>query len=562
MRSLLRGALIVVTGCASNGDGSGESSEDGSSDASVTSATSASTTSPSTTTETGTSASVTSEASSSGADSSSGGASSADSGSTTDGGELPDGLAASWITYLGGGQFEHARDLAHDGAGRVLVTGGGASTDLATTAGVLQPNRDPGPPAPGVDPFDAFVFAYDEAGGIAWGTYLGGPQYDRAYAVEVDATGVYVAGRAGAGFPVTAGAAQTSFAGGQEAPFYGEQDGFVCKLSLDASAIVWCTYFGTSDPSIVRDIAVDSTGAVYLASGRSTGSYPAAIDDAFVNAPLGGSDAVLAKLSSDGSTVLWARYLGGSADDSNQNSVRVDANDNPYILLTTTSGDAQTSPGAYDSSYGGNGDLYVFAAAPNDGGLRWATHLGASGNESTETHEFAVDAAGNCYVAAATSSMDFPTTVGAFDTSFNGGNNDAFAAKISADGTTLLGSTFIGGNGSDRPEGVAVGADGSVYFTGTTTSTDFPVTADAYQGALVVRDAVVVRVAPEFDSLLYASYLGGGMEEYGRGATVDDEGRLWIGGETHSDDLPLLDAAQTQAGGNTDAWVAGFVPAP
>src|SRR4030095_6219416 len=111
-------------------------------------------------------------------------------------------------------------------------------------------------------------------GQVIWAGLLGGPGHDRAYAVEVDAQGsIYIAGRAGTAFPVTAGAFQTTFMGGST-PLYGTQDGFVCKIAGDASRVIFCSYFGASDERIVRDIAVDQSGNMYLASGYTSGTYP------------------------------------------------------------------------------------------------------------------------------------------------------------------------------------------------------------------------------------------------------------------------------------------------
>ncbi len=232
-------------------------------------------------------------------------------------------------------------------------------------------------------------------GQILWSTLLGGPNYDRAYAIEVDGRGfVYIAGRAGRGFPVTQGVFQPGFQGGQEAAFYGPQDGFLCKLTADRGERVFCSYFGTNDVSIIRDLAVDQNGDIYVASGYSSGTYPAGVRERFNNRPHGAREAVLAKIKGDGSVVLWATYLGGSDLEFNQNSVRVDGTGFPYILLTTRSSDIQTTADAFDRTYAGNEDLYVAKLTPDTGQLQWATYLGGTANESTETHEFAVDREG------------------------------------------------------------------------------------------------------------------------------------------------------------------------
>ncbi len=450
-------------------------------------------------------------------------------------------LTLSVSALLTGSKIESARDIAVDRNGNIYITGGTTSPDFPVTPGAFQTTHNPGTPeAPEIAPFDVFVIKLDPVGNLIWSTFIGGPNYERAYAIEVDRDGyIYVAGRAGRDFPVTAGAFQTSFMGGQEADFYGPQDGFIAKLAPDGTKLVWASYFGTDDPSIIRDLALNQSGEVYIASGHSAGAYPQAVERAFNNAAPGGRDAVVARIKSDGSEVLWATYLGGSGWESNENSVRLDASGAPYALLTTESTDITTTTSAFDRTFGGDQDFYVAKLTADEGKLVWGSYLGGPQNESTETHEFAVDAVGNVYVAGPTRSASFPITTGAFQSAYGGGGNEIVVAKLSADGTQLLASTFIGGDGFDRPEGMAVDDAGNVYFTGTTTSTNFPVTYDAFQSVLRgTRDAVIVELAADFSHLRYSSYLGGGGAELGRAARVDKAGNIYLAGETDSNDWP------------------------
>jgi hypothetical protein len=423
----------------------------------------------------------------------------------------------------------------------VYVTGGTTSRDFPVTPGAYVAPRSGGrAESAEVDRFDVFVAKLGPDGRLVWSTLIGGPNYDRAYAIEVDDRGsVYVAGRAGAGFPITRRAAQPRFMGGVEAPFYGHQDGFVLKLAPDGSRIEWATYFGTADPEIVRDIAVDGAGNIYLASGRRDGSYPPGVAEAFVNSPRGSHDAIVAKLQPDGAKLLWARYVGGSGMEHGNGSVRVDAHGVPYLLFTSQSSGIGT-PGAADTTYAGNEDMCVSRFDPATGAEVWTTYIGGAGNESTETHEFAgIDAAGNVYVSGPTTSRDFPTTPGAFSRTYTEGerdSNDVFVAKISADGSRLLAGTYLGAQGFDRTEGAAVDSAGNVYLTGVTSSRNFPVTAGALR---TVRggenEAFVVKLSPDL-RLRYASYAGGSGREWGRAAAVDANGDFYIGGETTSRD--------------------------
>jgi hypothetical protein len=464
--------------------------------------------------------------------------------------------------YLGGSLYEQIRDITTDAAGNIYVTGGTLSEDFPVTFGAFQTEHNPGTPSnASIDPFDVFVTKMDPEGNIIWSTFLGGPNYDRAYAIRVDSAGnVYVAGRAGDGFPVTAGVFQVAFQGGQEAAFYGPQDGFIAKLNPEGSALIWASYFGTSDVRIIRDIAVDYEGNIYAASGWASGNYTPAVQAAFINSPAGDNDAVLAKVSPDGRLVLWATYVGGSDWESNENSVKIGADNDPYMLFTTESNGIAT-PDAYQTTYEGNQDFFISRFHANTGEVRWGTYLGGSENESTETHEFAVDREGNAYISGPTKSTDYPVTAGAFQTAFIGpvGFNDNVVSKISNDGAHLLASTYIGGNGADRSEGVAVDMAGQVFITGTTTSTNFPVTSDAFQITLAdARDAFAVMIAPDFKTINYSTYMGSAGPDFGRCAVADASGNFLLAGEANGDGWPLIGQGQPFAGGSGAAIIAKF----
>jgi Beta-propeller repeat len=161
--------------------------------------------------------------------------------------------------------------VAVDAQGNMYVARGTSSTDFPVTAGAYDGTfNNPGSPM-----LDRFVAKLSPTEQLLWSTYLGGSGYDRAYAIEVDPQGfVYVAGRAGLGFPVTPGAFQTTFYGSQESPVYGPPDGFLCKLRPDGSGMVFCSYFGNADPGPVRDIALDPEGNIYPVSMTSVHGFP------------------------------------------------------------------------------------------------------------------------------------------------------------------------------------------------------------------------------------------------------------------------------------------------
>jgi hypothetical protein len=158
-------------------------------------------------------------------------------------------------TYVGGSGYEHIRDICADKQGNVYITGGTTSSDYPTTPGAYQQTHG--------GMFDIFVTKFSSTGDIIWSTLVGGKDYDRAYAIEVDDQGyVYVGGRGGRDAPITPGVVQETFkgqwAGG---PYKSDMNACIFKLSPDGSKLIWATYFGTGEK--FRDIDIDQEGDVY-----------------------------------------------------------------------------------------------------------------------------------------------------------------------------------------------------------------------------------------------------------------------------------------------------------
>jgi len=200
--------------------------------------------------------------------------------------------------------------------------------------------------------------------------------------------------------------------------------------------------------------------------------------------------------------------------------------------------------------------LAISSAWAATGGLEWSTFLGGSGADYG--YDIAVDSSSNVYVTGPTYSSDFPTTAGAFDTTWNG-DNDVFVAKLNPGGTGLVYSTFIGGGGSDTGRGIAVGATHDVYLTGRTESADFPSTVGALDTVLGgTGDAFVVKLNAAGTTLVYATFLGGAFkDDYGQGIVMDSSGSAYITGATNSSDFPTTSGAHdTTYGGSFDGFVA------
>jgi len=176
-----------------------------------------------------------------------------------------------------------------------------------------------------------------------------------------------------------------------------------------------------------------------------------------------------------------------------------------------------------------------------DPGLVYSTLLGGVGFDTA--YALALDTQGAATVAGWTSSSDFPTTLGAFDTSFNFGD-DAFVTKLAPTGASLLYSTFLGGSNQEFVYALALDAQGAATVAGYTTSTDFPTTPGAFdQSYNGGADAFVAKLSPTGANLGYSTFLGGLGEDVVRALVVDARGAAWVAGYTHSANFPTTPGA-------------------
>jgi len=185
--------------------------------------------------------------------------------------------------------------------------------------------------------------------------------------------------------------------------------------------------------------------------------------------------------------------------------------------------------------------------------LSYSTYLGGSGIDTGNA--ITVDSAGNAYVVGVTDSLNFPTHDARQPVS-GGGKQDIFVAKLDPSGTQLVYSTYLGGNGQDNGNGLAVDSSGNCYLTGSTGSTNFP-TANAMQPAkLGSVNAFVAKLDPTGSALIYSTYLGGSAGDYGSGIAVDSAGDTYVTGVSTSPDFPRVNPLQRGNGGDADVFIA------
>ena len=465
-----------------------------------------------------------------------------------------------YSTYLGGSGLygDYGMAIAADASGSAYVTGFTTSADFPTAnplQGVYNGNGD------------AFVTKFSADGSsLIYSTFLGGnatiEDGGEGHAIAVDPSGsAYVTGTTcSPDFPTTPGAFQTSFNG--YLFVFGSCDAFVSKLNPTGSALLYSTYLGGSSVENAMGIAVDAPGNAYVAGWTSSADFPIT-PDAFQTAcrncsgfPSQTTNGFVSKLNPSGSSLVYSTFLGGSGFQGNGDGVyaiAVDASGSAYVTGRTPSSDFPSTSGAYQPTIKchptptpGNpsaevcfGNAFVSKLNPVGSSLLYSTYLGGTGGGDWGS-SIAVDASGDGYVTGATYSTDFPITAGAFQTTCAGGcsTSSGFVTKLNANGKALVYSTFIGNAGGS----IAVDASGNAYLGG---------------GAAIqttVEGGYVTELNPTGSAVVYSTYLG---PSEGSAIAVDPLGNPYLTGTTTASDFPTTAGAfQASLAGIQNAFVA------
>ena len=466
-------------------------------------------------------------------------------------------------TYLGGNRWDHARDVATDSQDNIILVGGTAGNFPVTSGAYDTQYNDgvaKGPYAGQHTGCDAFVAKFSPTGTLLWCTYLGGENYDRAYAVEVDSQdNIVVSGRAGPDFPVTTGAFQEQYAGkfSGSKGFYGYQNAFVAKLSSDGTQLMWASYVGKGE--LCRGVDLDDQDNVFVSMSANTSDTwadPSWFATAFIGgyAPtlFGAQDVGLVKIKSDGSQVLWATWMGGSGKDNSNANIRLDREGFPYLTMVTESTDVAVTTNAFQATHGGGiNDIYLAKFSRDGSQLLYGTYLGGDGGDVFETHPTAVSRTGDIFVTFGSSSSNLQLTPGAVNTG-RSGTTDAVVAKFSPE-FELLAMAMIGGNSGESFDGISVDARGRVFASGITSSSNFPSTTNAVQASSDGnQEATVVVFDNDLTQLRYSTHLGGGDYDLIRGSFMDAKGNIYGVGATVSTNFPTINAHDSTYGGSND----------
>ena len=458
-------------------------------------------------------------------------------------------------SYLGGTVFDEGRAITVDAAGNAYVVGTSASLNFPTTAGTIKPNMLPATNANQYW-YDAFVTKVNPTGtALVFSTYFGGRNgSETGSGVAVDAQGnVLLSGTTMANDLPTVNAYQTTFGG--------TDDAFAAKLNSTGSAILYSTYLGGNNTDLGGKIALNpGSGDAVFAGYASSGNFPTtpgAYKPQLCNNTPGSCNGIfysgsyVVKLTATGSAVYSTLF------DAGINDVALDAADNAVLGGTAGTG-APTTPGAFQTTSSGGIEGYIAKLNPAGNTLVFATFLGG-GLQSDRVNSIAIDGAGSIYATGQTQNTAFPTTAGAFDQTFNGGE-DAFVTKFNPAGSALVYSTFLGGSAKDQAFGIGLGTDNSAFITGETLSAaTFPLrnSINGTNGTIFLTNLNATG-----NALVYSSLLGQGG---GYDIVVDGANGAYITGHTTSivvtpNSFQPMKGEATSTGSNKDAFIIKLAP--
>jgi hypothetical protein len=387
---------------------------------------------------------------------------------------------------------------------------------------------------------------------LSYSTYLGGSSNsDSPSGIAVDTDGnAYIVGVTNqTDFP-TQDAFDSSLGGSQG-------DAFVTKLAPDGSSLIYSTYLGgNSQDGGTGKIVVDSSGSAYVAGFTKSTDFPVvnAFQPTMNTGALGTVDGFVSKLSPSGDSLIYSTYLGGSNSDYPQD-ITINNDGNAYVMGWTFSSDFPTQnpfqANNANNTSGSNIDTFVTKLSGDGASLIYSTYLGGTGLDFG--WGIAIDDSNYAYVTGSTLSTNFPTTAGVLQPTRGPGAFSAYVTKLNQSGNALVFSTFLGSESEGY--GIAVDSTGSVYVSGNTSYSGFPLVNPLDSTKEGNYDAYVSKFNSDGSALLFSTFLGGNAYDSSAGLFLDDSGNMFVAGSTTSTDFPVVDAFQDTRAGSYDAFV-------
>jgi hypothetical protein len=404
---------------------------------------------------------------------------------------------------------------------------------------------------------------------LTYSTFLGGSGADgandwlRNFSLEDSGTVSFASSTDSADFPVTAGAFDRSYNGGNEEN--GKEDAVIVRFDIARNALKYASYFGgAKGPDFVAQV-LRKGGRTYLAGNTGAPDFPVtagAFDTTFHGPDFRHADGYLAQF--DGHALTHSTFVGTSGFDWIQ---KMFVAENGEIIGVGVFKEWNELPAAAahllsKEKMEGQPNACVVRLSPRGDRLLSLTVLGP-----TWYVDAARDSRGFVYVTGSTPSPQFPTSAGAYDTTFNGGSSglgsgDIFVTKLTPGGDAIVFSTYLGGSGNDNFPQIALDASNNVLVYGNTTSRDWPVTPDARDKVFAgKKEGFLTKLSQDGSRLLYSSYIGGD-EKLGEGfgsVRVGPNGDVYVCGYTDAADFPVTtNAIQSRVAGATDMFVSVF----
>ena len=451
----------------------------------------------------------------------------------------PDLLAS---TYLGGSGDDLIHGMVFDGLGSLYVVGQTASTNF--------------PVGPASPPYgtngDAFVARFSaDLKTLTAAVFLGGSGVDMARDVVVDTHGVYVTGNtSSSNFPCTTSSFQTTFGGGVD-------DVFLTELPLDLQgAPLYSTYIGGAATDEPRAMALSSPQQIFITGTTTSADFPVTYTKAYQNQLKGTANAFILQFNlAEGGVsdpLHYSSYLGGTGEDVGR-AVSLDGV-NVYVGGYTSSTDFPMVAGSnpYDVTFNGGVDGFLVKmnlGAYGGGSLLYSTYLGGSKDDRIVSLD--VDAGIIFLTGTTNSDTDFPTTPDVYQATYGGGINDCFIARLTPGIVTMDYATYLGGGGDDGCRSI-IAREGKAFVAGSTSSAGF--LGFQPEG----HDIFLIRLNVAGAGLIYGQMIGGSGEDQPLRLILAPSGSLYLSGSTSSTNFPTSPGAysRTYHGGTTDGFIS------
>ena len=455
-----------------------------------------------------------------------------------------------YSTFFGGDGSESIDAFTIDNANEKIIAGTTFSSDFPITQGAYQETPPNGRPM--------YVTKFNTAGtALAFSTYLGGDGLDYPFKLLCDPdNNIYVAGNTeGSEWPLTLDAFDTTYEGNYEA--------FLARLSTDGAELQFSSYLGGMSYDIIRDLAWDEEGTLYLCGETASSDFLVTADAMFPEfQPFG--QAFVAMFAPSTSALFYSTFFGGGGQSITGDNLWLNGLGNLWL-----SGGCRNTPDlpvtedAFQDTAGSptQYDGYFAHLDFTNNVVLYCSYLGGSGSEGITA--IAGVRADTIVVAGSSRSSNFPVTSEAYDTSMSGDDTgDAFVFKLHLP-TDLLSSTYFGGSSGEYLRDAVWESDGSIIISGWTYSPDFPMSVGGWDTTFNddpigfhPGDIYLSRLSNDLTALSYSTYIGGNYHDEGANIIYQTRDSVWIAGTTESVNFPTTpDAYQV----DDPPWTNGFL---